>query len=582
MSSPVLSVNNEDANSEDGSTLLSPALASPAAPIFRCRFRTPLFGCVALDAVQREVRGRRELSERGALQAQGERGRKQQERKQMAAQNKRKPAQEGGRGVMKDQQREGAEAAAERAEAARVSHDLAMFVGGPIWAVDWCPLPRYSHTQYLAVACHPHLRPFSPLGVPLSGPALVQVWAQLSLLLSLCPSPASRFPTASYHVPLPQQDNTRWQSSAQQQQNELSPSLLHPAPHGPLLALPPIFQWKSNPAHGPARLPCELAWKVDSASHASSTSPATPCFPHRSADLLAAGFQDGSVRNDPSRHLDVFQPAYETPTISRHGVLQLHFCIPLRALVMAMEDGSLRVLAMRSSLSHHPALPFPLNQQQQQQQQQGKQEHKEEKNRYNRRWVVSTLSLSTAAIPPLYFLPLLPPSTSSLYFLPLLPPTTFSICSSWQLSNNFLINRHRRSKQAVMTVGGFNQLLLPPTQFSTEAATADTSADESFEHRFVFFRGGSSEEMDGEAGQKGKGKLKKGQRDGGEEAEVEEEGGHTADYGGGVVCGNALGCKAVAMHRVAWNANRGFQQWLASGGANGVLRCQLFRLPSDG
>ncbi|CAI5957088.1 unnamed protein product [Closterium sp. NIES-64] len=177
LSSPVLSVNDEDTNGEDRSTLLSPALASPAAPNFRCRFRTPLFGCVALDAVQREVRGRRELAERGALQAQGEGGRKQQEGKQTAAQEKRRLAQEKGKGTGINQQRLGAESAAEGEEALRISHDLAMFVGGPIWAVDWCPLPRYSHTQYLAVASHPHLRPFSPIGVPLCGPALVQVWA---------------------------------------------------------------------------------------------------------------------------------------------------------------------------------------------------------------------------------------------------------------------------------------------------------------------------------------------------------------------------------------------------------------------
>ncbi|CAI5488680.1 unnamed protein product [Closterium sp. Naga37s-1] len=395
LSSPVLSVNDEDTSSEDGSTLLSPPLASPAAPIFRCRFRTPLFGCVALDAVQREVRGRRELAERGALQAQGEGGRKQQAGKQTAAHDRRKPAQEGGKKEM-NERRQRAEAAAEGEDAPRISHDLAMFVGGPIWAVDWCPLPRYSHTQYLAVACHPHLRPFSPLGVPLRGPALVQVRPQepdpkplnsepskrngtsaiplhpcfdslsiplplfpspflsfhppsslstplplfpspflsfhppssLSIALPLarhscvytvshfpcssrCPSPASFIPAGSYHVPLPQQHSTRWQGIGQQHQKQpgqqqkqqhshmghQSASLLQPAPHGPLLALQPVFQWKSNPAHGPTRLPCELAWKVDSAP----SSPATPRSPHRATDLLAAGFQDGSVRNDPSR-----------------------------------------------------------------------------------------------------------------------------------------------------------------------------------------------------------------------------------------------------------------------------------------
>ncbi|CAI5496376.1 unnamed protein product [Closterium sp. Naga37s-1] len=790
LSSPVLSVNDEDTNSEDGSTLLSPALASPAAPIFRCRFRTPLFGCVALDAVQREVRGRRELAERGALQAQreGQRGRKQQEGKQTATQDRRRPAQEGGRGRGIDQQRQGAEAAADGEDAARISHDLAMFVGGPIWAVDWCPLPRYSHTQYLAVACHPHLRPFSPLGVPLSGPALVQVWAAEEdeeegkegkegaeeeeeregvkgrqrggrrvgegprhrwcwglhtkadslaargggpwlagetagqakeergvalgcwrLLWEMAPwqsitchchskttpsgktgnsssrsstkvtkgcstssrmsrrhrcstqlrmarcSPCSPSSNGSPTQPMappgsPARSHGRWI-----QPPHLSP---HHAPHiAPPTCLlpasrmvPSVLVWRLQLDHLTANTPSAhsaptaaqapsgskpqkpplapaarttfshspiLSFRADSGLIRSlawlPTGPLPPKLleegleekelgseeeeeeegegavdEEEESTVLIVGGQSGILKFWDLR--DVFQPAYETPTISRHGVLQLHFCTPLRALVMAMEDGSLRVLAMRSSLSHHPALPFPLNQQQQQQ---GRQEHKEEKNRYNRRWVVSTLSLSTAAVwgasasdatgcvafggadgSVRCVQVCVWPSAPVIY-----PPSTFSLCSSRQLSNNFLINRHSRSKQAVITVGGFNQILPPPAQSSTEA---DTSADESFEHRFVFFRGGSSEEIDGEAGQKGKGKLKKGRRDGGEEAEVEEEGGHTAEYGGGVVCGNALGCKAVAMHRVAWNANRGFQQWLASGGANGVLRCQLFHLPSDG
>ncbi|CAI5488681.1 unnamed protein product [Closterium sp. Naga37s-1] len=298
-----------------------------------------------------------------------------------------------------------------------------------------------------------------------------------------------------------------------------------------------------------------------------------------------------------------------------------------RALVMAMGDGSLRVRAMRSSLSqllastsgssHLPAPPSLLRPGEGnggwvtasarhallalpppsaavppqpaaaaaaaaaavagQAGAQGGEESVQPATceaPYNRRWVVSTLSLSTAAV--------WGAAASGATGCAAFGGADGSV-RCVQLSNNFLINRHSRSKQAVITVGGFNQILSPPTQSSAEAATADTSADESSEHRFVFFRGDRGEETDGEAGQKGKGKLKKGQRDGGEEVEVEEEGesAHRADCGGGVVCGNALGCKAVAMHRVAWNANRGFQQWLASGGANGVLRCQLFRLPSD-
>ncbi|GJP35544.1 hypothetical protein CLOM_g20050 [Closterium sp. NIES-68] len=765
LSSPVLSVTDED-SSEDGSTLLSPAVASPSPPIFRGRFRTPLFGCVALDAVQREVRGRRELAERRAVQAEDERRRKQQEGKQTAAQDRRRQAHEGGKRIGINQQ-QGAEAAAE-GEESRISHDLAMFVGGPIWALDWCPLPRYSHIQYLAVASHPHLRPLSPIGLPLSGPALVQVGGergreeergpQAQMVLGIThhggltrcarwrPLVGGRDCTggpggdgdylqllavalgdgtvAIYHVTLAQQDNSPRQNSRLQQHHHdhmhLTSSLLQPAPHGPLCALQPVFKWKSNPAHGPTRLPCELAWKVTSAPvlSPSSSSSLSSSFPRRSSDLLAAGFHDGSVsvwrlqldhltanapavpsalsasktaapppvpnapapsasnpiltfRADsalirsltwlpsplPSRDLvsssltpstpgstpavrvgevgsrtrkearngkhlgkeggqgeedeeegledqesgledeeedgkeevdeeeestvlivgsqsgilkfwdlrDVFQPAYETPTISRHGVLQLDFCSPLQCVVLAMEDGSLRVISMRSSPSHHPALQHLLKHLPEQQQQQQGEPRKEDRSSCNRRWVVSALSQHTAAV----WGAAASDATGCLAF-----SAADGLVRCVQLSNNFLINRQKRSKQVVITVGGFRQILLPHAQSGTEAATADATADE---HHFVFYRGESCEEQEGEIEQKGKGKPKKGHVGGGEEVEeAGEEPSQGVDNGTGVVSGGVLGCKAIAMHRVAWNANRGFRRWLANGGANGVLRCQLF------
>lgn len=38
--------------------------------------------------------------------------------------------------------------------------------------------------------------------------------------------------------------------------------------------------------------------------------------------------------------------------------------------------------------------------------------------------------------------------------------------------------------------------------------------------------------------------------------------------------------KIVAMHRVRWNTNRGSERWLCSGGAAGIIRCQVIH-PQD-
>ncbi|CAA6673104.1 unnamed protein product [Spirodela intermedia] len=39
--------------------------------------------------------------------------------------------------------------------------------------------------------------------------------------------------------------------------------------------------------------------------------------------------------------------------------------------------------------------------------------------------------------------------------------------------------------------------------------------------------------------------------------------------------------KIVAMHRVRWNTNEGSQRWLCSGGASGIIRCQVIHLPDS-
>lgn len=37
--------------------------------------------------------------------------------------------------------------------------------------------------------------------------------------------------------------------------------------------------------------------------------------------------------------------------------------------------------------------------------------------------------------------------------------------------------------------------------------------------------------------------------------------------------------KAVALHRVRWNMNKGSERWLCYGGTAGIIRCQSIRLP---
>lgn len=52
--------------------------------------------------------------------------------------------------------------------------------GGPIWSLDWCPLPaHHGHTQYLAVSTLPDLAYPVPMGrkVPRETPGSVQIWS---------------------------------------------------------------------------------------------------------------------------------------------------------------------------------------------------------------------------------------------------------------------------------------------------------------------------------------------------------------------------------------------------------------------
>lgn len=55
--------------------------------------------------------------------------------------------------------------------------DFALFVGGPVWALEWCPAPDGAPaTQYLALACHRGMEDRHRLDRTHAGPGLVQLW----------------------------------------------------------------------------------------------------------------------------------------------------------------------------------------------------------------------------------------------------------------------------------------------------------------------------------------------------------------------------------------------------------------------
>ncbi|NXK89185.1 TF3C2 factor, partial [Formicarius rufipectus] len=55
--------------------------------------------------------------------------------------------------------------------------DMSFFVGGPVWAMEWCPTPEGSAApQYVAVSCHRSMEETHSMAGIHSGPALLQLW----------------------------------------------------------------------------------------------------------------------------------------------------------------------------------------------------------------------------------------------------------------------------------------------------------------------------------------------------------------------------------------------------------------------
>ncbi|XP_057678778.1 general transcription factor 3C polypeptide 2 [Corythoichthys intestinalis] len=67
--------------------------------------------------------------------------------------------------------------------------DMHLYTGGPVWAMEWCPMPDNAvASQYLAIACHRNMDDQHFYHETYSGPALVQLWEVGTLEYNTRPS----------------------------------------------------------------------------------------------------------------------------------------------------------------------------------------------------------------------------------------------------------------------------------------------------------------------------------------------------------------------------------------------------------
>ncbi|XP_022846709.1 uncharacterized protein LOC111369428 isoform X3 [Olea europaea var. sylvestris] len=77
------------------------------------------------------------------------------------------------------------------------SKDFVMYVGGNVWAVDWCPRADRSslnhiNSEFVAVAAHPPESTYHKIGVPLTGRGVIQIWCLLNVCSEDAPSQVNK------------------------------------------------------------------------------------------------------------------------------------------------------------------------------------------------------------------------------------------------------------------------------------------------------------------------------------------------------------------------------------------------------
>ncbi|GMJ01191.1 hypothetical protein like AT1G19485 [Hibiscus trionum] len=67
--------------------------------------------------------------------------------------------------------------------------DFVMYVGGSVWAVDWCPQVHDNPNslvkcEFIAIAAHPPESYYHKLGAPLIGRGIIQIWCVLNVMVN--------------------------------------------------------------------------------------------------------------------------------------------------------------------------------------------------------------------------------------------------------------------------------------------------------------------------------------------------------------------------------------------------------------
>ncbi|XP_017694324.1 PREDICTED: general transcription factor 3C polypeptide 2 [Lepidothrix coronata] len=198
--------------------------------------------------------------------------------------------------------------------------DISFFVGGPVWAMEWCPTPEGSAApQYVAVSCHRSMEETHSVAGLHAGPALLQLWGLGALQLEqgspdkarlayaiaadhgciwdmkFCPSGAWEPPaTARTH---PQMSRLGLLAAAFSDGRVVVYALPHPG----ALHCAKTTQVKDGPLHKHliCKVQCIATLQVGSIQ-AGNTSECGQCFslswmPSKPHHHLAAGFYDGTV-----------------------------------------------------------------------------------------------------------------------------------------------------------------------------------------------------------------------------------------------------------------------------------------------
>ncbi|CAI0549829.1 unnamed protein product [Linum tenue] len=68
----------------------------------------------------------------------------------------------------------------------RSSNDFVMYVGGPVWSLDWCPRSHEGpdtkvKSEFVAIAAHPPGSSYHKIGAPLVGRGIIQIWSVLNV-----------------------------------------------------------------------------------------------------------------------------------------------------------------------------------------------------------------------------------------------------------------------------------------------------------------------------------------------------------------------------------------------------------------